>query len=100
MENDEIKKIVDEFLKSFEMKNKKIQPSNIKLFNGEAILLGARIRMSYKLKGWNQLEFSRQMGKPQYEISRWVTGKYEPTALELKKIAEITGQPIEFFFQK
>ena len=66
----------------------------------EEILLGTRIILAIKLKGWTQKEFAQKAGFEPYEVSRWTTGLYPPNALELKRIATVTSQPIDFFFKE
>lgn len=92
--------IVDEFLvRVSEMKKTKKTFLPKFSFDKSLILLGARIRVVYKSMGLSQGEFAGKIGVKQYELSRWVTGKYPPSALDIKKISDVTGKPLDYFFE-
>ncbi|WP_240279011.1 helix-turn-helix domain-containing protein [Leptospira noguchii] len=52
-------------------------------------------------KGISQSELGRQIGENPNTISRWETGEYNPTTMDLWNLSTFFGIPISyFFFQK
>lgn len=66
----------------------------------ETTLIGKRIRLAMLMKYWTQEELAVKIGVGYYQVSRWISGQYLPDVLEFKKIADATGQPMEFFFRE
>lgn len=64
----------------------------------EAILLGNKIQLALKFKGWRQGDLAEKMGVNNMTVSRWISGTYPPNALQIKRIAELTEQELEFFY--
>lgn len=43
------------------------------------------------LKGWSQVDLSKELGVSQANVSRWISGEQRPRLLTMHRIAEITG---------
>lgn len=59
--------------------------------------LGERIRKAREDMGWDQIDLAVHVKKGRSTVANWETNKHKPSALELDKIAEVTGYPVEFF---
>ena len=60
--------------------------------------LGRRLRAARYLSGKKVEELAREAGWSKEKVYRLEQGRQVPDALELKAIAELTGQSLEFFF--
>jgi transcriptional regulator with XRE-family HTH domain len=56
-----------------------------------------RIRAAVKESGFTQREFAKKIGISETAISRWHGGDRQPSITSLKKIANATGKPLNFF---
>lgn len=48
--------------------------------------------------GMNQKEWAKAIGVSQFTISNWETGKTHPDAVQLRKMSELSGIPMDFIF--
>ncbi|MDR0822431.1 MAG: helix-turn-helix domain-containing protein [Endomicrobium sp.] len=60
--------------------------------------IGNKIKQAIMEMGLNQGEFAKILNVKQPLISSWTTGNSAPRAASLKKIAQATGKPLQFFF--
>lgn len=60
--------------------------------------LGRRLKAARTLAGMKVRDYARELGISEARVYRIESGNFEPTALELAAIIELTGQPYEFFF--
>jgi transcriptional regulator with XRE-family HTH domain len=60
--------------------------------------IGTKIRQAIREMGLNQGEFAQKMQIKQQLVSSWITGYRNPSTTSLKKIAQATGKPLQFFF--
>lgn len=72
----------------------------MKIKTAETVNIGKRIKLAIAMKLWTQSELANKMDVVPQEVSRWVSGQYLPDAWELKKISELTEQPLDFFFEE
>ncbi|WP_424244394.1 transcriptional regulator with XRE-family HTH domain [Elusimicrobium posterum] len=62
--------------------------------------IGIKIKRAMQEANLTQAELAKKIGiKKQQQISKWVTDKSTPKAPTLKKIAEATGKPLNYFFE-
>lgn len=59
--------------------------------------VGEKIRQAIKEAGLTQQKLADKLGITNPVVNVWVTGKRNPTASSLKKIAEATGKPYAYF---
>lgn len=59
--------------------------------------LGENIRKAREDMGWKQSDLAVRVKKSRAAVATWESNKHRPSELELDKIAEVTGYPIEFF---
>jgi transcriptional regulator with XRE-family HTH domain len=45
-----------------------------------------------------QREFAALVGVEPVQVSRWENGKAEPRLAQVRKLAEVTGRPVSWFF--
>lgn len=45
-----------------------------------------------------QRDFAVELGTDQMNVSRWERGQSEPSLASLRALAELTGHPMEWFF--
>lgn len=58
--------------------------------------LAARIK---EARGeFTQRELADKLGVDPISVSRWERGVVEPSSRRVRRIAEITGRPVEFFY--
>ena len=48
--------------------------------------------------GMDQKEWAKAIGVSQFTISHWETGKTHPDAVQLRKMSELSGIPMDFIF--
>ncbi|MDR3048394.1 MAG: helix-turn-helix domain-containing protein [Elusimicrobiota bacterium] len=60
--------------------------------------IGNRIKQAMMEIGLNQGEFAKKLNVTQPLISSWMTGKSKPSTTSIKKIAQFTGKPLQYFF--
>lgn len=48
--------------------------------------------------GMDQKEWAKAIGVSQFTISNWETGKTHPDAVQLRKMSELSGIPMDFIF--
>lgn len=65
----------------------------------EVLILGKVIKKARKLAKLSQKELASKMSISDKTISAYESGRVTPPILILQKIAEITRQPINIFFQ-
>jgi transcriptional regulator with XRE-family HTH domain len=56
-----------------------------------------KVKMAVKESGYTQAEFEKKFGLANSLISRWAMGISKPSVKSLKKIAEATNKPLEYF---
>ena len=61
-------------------------------------IVGEKIRKAIKDAGLTQQKLADKLGITNPVINVWVTGKRNPRPDTLQKIAEITGRPVNYFF--
>jgi transcriptional regulator with XRE-family HTH domain len=59
--------------------------------------LGERIRKAREDMGWKQSDLADGVKKSRAAVAGWENNNHRPSALELDRISELTGYPIEFF---
>ena len=59
--------------------------------------VGEKIRNAVKKTGLTQQEFCKKIGIGESVISRWLKGNRNPSITSLKKIAEATDTPLNYF---
>ena len=59
--------------------------------------IGEKIRDAVKKTGLTQQEFCKKVGIGESVISRWLKGDRNPSITSLKKIAEATNTPLNYF---
>jgi transcriptional regulator with XRE-family HTH domain len=64
----------------------------------EVVTLARRVRAARALSGKEVAELAAEVGVSKRTYWRLEKGDREPTALELERIAEATGQSLDFFF--
>lgn len=57
--------------------------------------MGEKLKAARKAAGMSQAQLAEAIGCQQVHISRWESGKHEPGALTLKKMAEVLGCMME-----
>ncbi|MDR3048555.1 MAG: helix-turn-helix domain-containing protein [Elusimicrobiota bacterium] len=62
-------------------------------------ILGNRIKESIKEMGITQEEFAKSIGTSRTMISKWIRGDRNMSLTSLKKVAQASGKPIQFFFE-
>jgi len=65
----------------------------------EVLILGQAISRARKLAKLSQKELANEISISDKTVSAYESGRAIPPVLTLKKIAEITRQPIDIFFQ-
>ena len=60
-------------------------------------ILGEKIKEAVKKTGLTQTEFERKFDISENLVSRWIKGDRNPSIKSLKKIAEATKTPLNFF---
>ena len=60
-------------------------------------ILGEKIKEAVKKTGLTQTEFERKFDISENLVSRWIKGDRNPSIKSLKKIAEATKTPLDFF---
>ncbi len=50
--------------------------------------------------GWNQTRLAREIGIPQPQLSRWLSGLQSPGIESAKQIADALGVPLESLFRE
>ena len=50
--------------------------------------------------GLTQEELAKKIGQKISAVARWEAGVFKPTEANLKKIAEATGKPLDYFLQE
>lgn len=58
-----------------------------------------KIRRAVKESGDSQQAFAKKNGLAESAISKWTSGDRNPSLRSLKKIAEATGKPLNYFFE-
>lgn len=53
------------------------------------------IAAARKKKGWTQTDLGERMGVTKANVSHWETGKHDPSFLQLLKIRDLTGHPLQ-----
>ena len=53
--------------------------------------MGEKLKAARKAAGLSQVELAERVGCRQVDISRYESGRHEPKALTLKKMAEVIG---------
>lgn len=61
--------------------------------------LGKKIKMAMYDCGFNQVSLAKKLGLNSSSVSLWVTGKGKPSLKTLQSVAEITGKPLNYFFE-
>jgi transcriptional regulator with XRE-family HTH domain len=61
-------------------------------------LTGPNIVIARKLVRMSQEQLAKLIGKPRARVSEWERGLFEPRPGTLARIAEVTEQPIAFFY--
>ena len=64
------------------------------------MLVGKRIELARRERGWTQIEFAEKMGVSRDTIWRWETEKLSPKMTVLQKIAQTTGKPSSYFMEE
>lgn len=59
-----------------------------------------RLKMARKLSGLSQTELAQKLNSFQNQVARWEAGKSDPSVENIKRISEITNQPVSFFFEE
>ena len=59
--------------------------------------IGEKIKNAVRKTGMTNQEFCKKVGIGESVISRWLKGNRNPSIKSLKKIAEATNTPLEFF---
>jgi transcriptional regulator with XRE-family HTH domain len=62
------------------------------------VTIGTKIKQAIREMGLNQGEFAQKIQVKQQLVSAWITGYNNPSTTSLKKIAQATGKPLQFFF--
>lgn len=62
--------------------------------------IGEKIRQAIKEAGLTQQKLADKLGITNPVVNVWVTGKRNPTSATIKKIADATGKPYDFFFKE
>ena len=65
-----------------------------------AQLVGEKISEARQIRGYNQDELAKKMGKSRQALSGWETGKKQIPLVELGKLAQVLDFPINFFFEQ
>jgi transcriptional regulator with XRE-family HTH domain len=60
--------------------------------------IGNRLKQAIREMGLNQGEFAKMIQVKQPMVSSWITGNSSPNSASLRKIAQATGKPLQFFF--
>ena len=60
-------------------------------------ILGEKIKEAIKKTGLTQTEFEKKFDISENLVSRWIKGDRNPSIKSLKKIAEATNTPLNFF---
>lgn len=60
-------------------------------------ILGEKIKEAVKKTGLTQTEFEQKFDISENLVSRWIKGDRNPSIKSLKKIAEATRTPLNFF---
>ena len=55
--------------------------------------MGDKIRALREARGMSQLELAEALGLRQSAIALWETGKNEPTAFNIRRLADLFGVP-------
>ena len=55
--------------------------------------MGEKIRALREAKGMTQAELAEALGLSQPAIVQWETGKNEPTAFNIRRLADLFGVP-------
>jgi transcriptional regulator with XRE-family HTH domain len=63
------------------------------------IHVGARIRMSRALAGFNQTELAKRVGVTFQSIQKYERGTNRVSASRLQEIADVLGVPVSWFFE-
>lgn len=63
-------------------------------------ILPARVRLARISLGMSQEIFARALGCSRRTVAGWETGEHQPTVRLIPALAEVTGRPVEFFFQE
>lgn len=53
------------------------------------------IAAARKKKEWTQADLGERMGVTKANVSHWETGKHDPSFLQLLKIRDLTGHPLQ-----
>lgn len=59
-----------------------------------------RIRTVRRNLALTQDEFALLLGLKMSAIQKWEAGKYQPRAKNLRRLAEVSGKPITWFFDE
>ncbi|MDR1695619.1 MAG: helix-turn-helix domain-containing protein [Endomicrobium sp.] len=57
-----------------------------------------KIKIALAEAGLTQKDLGKKLGIKQAGVSKWITGTSAPRITTLKKIAEATGKPLQYFF--
>lgn len=60
--------------------------------------IGENIKKIRKEKGLQQKEVAAKVGSDQSNYNKMENGKREPSAMVLKKLSDLFGVPVDFFF--
>lgn len=57
--------------------------------------MGEKLKLARKAAGLTQQELAEELGCNQKDVSRWESGLHEPSALTLKRMAQVLGCKME-----
>ncbi|EMJ52070.1 DNA-binding helix-turn-helix protein [Leptospira interrogans serovar Valbuzzi str. Duyster] len=81
------------------MKNKDTS-KEIDLLKHASVIIKKLREMSNGGKGISQSELGRQIGENSNTISRWETGEYKPTIVDIWNLSRFFNVPISVFFNR
>jgi len=53
-----------------------------------------------EILGLTQRELANELGVDQVNVSRWERGVSEPRSQTLRRLSQISGQPVSWFFEE
>ena len=61
-------------------------------------LVGRNIVLGRKLAGMSQKQLAQMLEMDRSDLSKWETGRHQPSERNLRRIADQLEQPLAFFF--
>ncbi len=62
--------------------------------------LNKKIKIAMLDSGINQTKLAKELGISRQSLSEWLATSSNPKIEQIKKIAKITGKPLNYFFEK